>query len=383
MATTVPDQAAPPSRVATPAAARAYRDYLLPLIANWRARAARVAIFGTGPHTADLLAIVPELESPALAAYVESNAAAGATYRGRPVVPLASVEKIANVVVCSSYAHEAQQLRLLDAYAVKGHLSHPPHVTAGIAPHYLFVPTFGYPVILPPPPDEHVEALELAFEHDRPAFDATLRTLSPFFAELKELPHESVDEVTPHWNNGYFGGSDARVAYGMVRVHRPRRILEIGSGNSTKFLRLAIERNGGGTELVSIDPTPRAEIDRLCERVIRQPLQRVPIETFDVLESGDILFMDGTHQVFHGTDSVFFYLRVLPRIAPGVRVHIHDITLPFEYPDEFIERYYAEQYVLAAQLLGGDRWRTTVPVNFLHQRGVLPEWGTSFWMERA
>jgi hypothetical protein len=245
------------------------------------------------------------------------------------------------------------------------------------------VPTYGYPVILPPAPDEHVEVLVEMFDRQLDEFRGEVETLEPFFPELNDVPAEQVDESAPFWNNHYFSGDDARVAYAMTRAYRPRRIIEVGSGNSTKFIRRAITKNGGGTRLISIDPSPRAGVDTLCDEVIRRPLQRVDVRTFDALEPGDFLFMDGTHQVFAGTDSTFFYLRVLPRIAPGVRVHIHDIALPFEYPDEFAGRYYAEQYVLAALLLGGDAWRTTAPVSYLHRRGLLAQGGGSFWMERT
>jgi hypothetical protein len=357
-----------------PTVVRAYRDYLVPLIATWRARGARVGVFGIGPHTPDLLAIVPELESPAPVVYLDSNASAGATYRGRPVLPLTAVEEHADVVVCSSYTRETEQLRLLDAYDVKAYLSHPPQFSAGQPPQFLHMPTFGYPVVVPPAPGEHCEALALAFEQHRPDFEAALRPLLPFFSELDDIPNQQVDAIHPYWHNGYFGADDARTAYAMVRAHRPRRILEIGCGNSTKFMRLAITRNGGGTEIISIDPSPRAGLDGLSDRIVCQPLQRVPIETFDVLEAGDILFMDGTHQVVYGSDSVFFYLRVLPRLRQGVRVQIHDITLPLEYPDTYVERFYAEQYVLAALLLGGDNWRAThLLLTVIRSRAVLAE----------
>lgn len=362
-----------------------YRDHLLPLVQGWRARSARVAIFGTGPHTSELLDAVPELEALPLTAYVESAADGSRTYRGTPVLPLATIDRHVDVVVCSSYTREAEQLQLLEAYSVEAHRSHPPRpAPAGpVAPAYLHVPTFGYPVIVSQPEGTRFAAVDALFERQMDAFREHVRALHPFFAELQPLPAERIDDVTPFWNNGFFSGADAQVAYAMVRAHRPARVIEIGGGNSTKFLHHAIVRNGGGTDIISIDPMPRGPIDALCAEVIRQPLQRVALDTFDVLEPGDVLFMDGTHQVFRGTDSVAFFLHVLPRLAPGVRVHIHDITLPADYHDEFADRCYAEQYVLAALLLGGGAWRATLPVAYLHQRGVLARGGGSFWMERA
>lgn len=363
----------------------AQRDYLLPLIEGWRRREARVAIFGTGPHTADLFDIVPELDTLPIAAFLESAADGSRLYRGRPVLPLSALEGRADVVLCSSYGREAEQLRLLDSHAVKAYPSRPPRAaeTTGGVPSYLHVPTFGYPVIIDPPAGTRFAAVEALFARDMTRFEREVAVLQPYVGELVDVPSAATDAVTPFWNNGYFDGDDARVAYATVRAYRPARIMEIGGGNSTKFMHRAVVRNGGGTEIISIDPTPRDAIDALCTRVIRQPLQCVAPEAFDVLEAGDVLFMDGTHQVFRGTDSVAFYLHVLPRIRPGVRVHIHDITLPFDYHDEFAERYYAEQYLVASLLLGGDAWRVTLPVAYLHHRGVLAHGGGSFWMERT
>lgn len=370
--------------VMAPDLAAARRDYLLPLIESWQDRDARVAIFGTGPHTADLLAVVPELERLPVTAYLESVTDGVRTYRGRPVLPLSSLDGRVDVVLCSSYAREAEQLKLLDSHAVKAYPSRPPAPADRTdAPAYLMVPTFGYPVIVKPETGSRFAAIETAFDRQLAYFRAEIQRLRPYFAELDDVPAQPVDDVTPFWNNGYFDGDDARVAYATVRAHRPRRIIEIGGGHSTRFMHRAVRRNGGGTHITSIDPCPRRPIDALCDAVIREPLQRVSPETFDTLERGDILFMDGTHQVFRGTDSVSFYLHVLPRIPRGVRIHIHDITLPVDYPDEFADRYYAEQYLVAALLLGGDDWRVTVPVAYLNQRGVLARGGGSFWMERT
>jgi hypothetical protein len=372
-----------PTSPASVDGAQAYRDHLLPLIRGWHDRQARVAVFGTGPHTADLLAAVPELEELPLAAYLESAADGSGSYAGRPVLPLSAIESNVDVVVCSSYTREVEQLRLLRKYPVEAYPSRLPQPGQGSAAAYLLVPTFGYPVVLEEKTYAPFAALEASFERQTNSFRAALQPLLGYFHELDDVPAEPVDDVTPFWNNGYFGGDDARVAYAMVRAHRPARIVEIGGGNSTKFMHRAITRNGGGTDIISIDPCPRGAIDRLCAQVIRQPLQRVDRSVFDVLEPGDVLFMDGTHQVFRGTDSVTFFLHVLPRIKPGVHVHVHDITLPLDYHDEFGDRYYAEQYVVAALLLGGDAWRVTLPVAYLCQQGVLTNGGGSFWMQRA
>ena len=201
--------------------------------------------------------------------------------------------------------------------------------------------------------------------------------------ELCQTTGEPVDDVSPFWNNCFFTGADARAAYAFARMRNPSRIVEIGSGNSTKFFRKAIREGSLRTVLTSIDPQPRAEIGRVADEIIAQGLTKVPLETFRSLSAGDILFLDGSHLCFHGSDVPHFFLRVLPEVAPGVLVHIHDIYLPEEYPEHFDQRYYSEQYVLGAFLLHNPDWLATLPIHYLYGKGLFPADGCAFWMEKT
>jgi hypothetical protein len=174
-------------------------------------------------------------------------------------------------------------------------------------------------------------------------------TLRPFFERIVQTVH--VGDPEPSWVNGFFGGLDAIALYGTVVTERPRLYLEIGSGNSTKFARRAIRDHGLATKIVSIDPAPRWDIDALCDEVIRRPLEDVDLTVFDRLEAGDILFFDGSHHTFMNSDAVTLWLDVIPRLKPGVLLQIHDIFLPFDYPADWVERHYTEQYLLAVALL--------------------------------
>jgi hypothetical protein len=107
--------------------------------------------------------------------------------------------------------------------------------------------------------------------------------------------------------------------------------------------------------LTSIDPSPRAGIDRLCDDVLRRPLESVDLSVLTGLKAGDLLFFDASHRVFMNSDTVTFYLDVLPELSNGVIVGIHDILWPDDYPPEWEEYWLSEQYVLAAYLLGGGR----------------------------
>src|SRR3954452_12289297 len=139
-----------------------------------------------------------------------------------------------------------------------------------------------------------------------------------------------------------YSPADAAVLYAMVRSLRPRRIVELGSGQSTLVMAEAIRANraeGHDVELAAFDPYPGLTGAGLpgLSRLERLIAQDVPLETFEELEAGDFLFVDTTHTVKIGSDVNFIVLEVLPRLAPGVVVHLHDIFLPYEYPRSWLE----------------------------------------------
>ena len=158
-----------------------------------------------------------------------------------------------------------------------------------------------------------------------------------------------------HLNNGLFDGTDALVAYCMVRQFQPRLIIEIGSGLSSLLLAQAAARNGNSA-LICIEPFPREFVRKGfpgLRSLIEKKVQDIDLEFFSQLESGDLLFIDSSHTVKIGGDVNYLFLEVLPRLKPGVIVHVHDIFLPFDYRrdwvmDEF--RFWSEQYLLQAFL---------------------------------
>ncbi len=151
----------------------------------------------------------------------------------------------------------------------------------------------------------------------------------------------------------------------------PGRIVEVGSGYSTRIMRQALKDTNAACEITAIDPAPRAEIAAVADRVIRANVVGVDEAPFRALGAGDILFIDGSHYAFNGTDTPFLLLEVLPSLRPGVVVHVHDIFLPYEYDALFTARSYNEQYVLAGLLLGGGMLRVEIPVQALHRTGRL------------
>ena len=130
---------------------------------------------------------------------------------------------------------------------------------------------------------------------------------------------------------------DAVALYGLLRRTRPQRYLEVGSGHSTRFARRAIRDEGLATTVTSIDPEPRARIDELCDLVIRRPVEALEDDgVFLELGPGDVLFIDGSHRTFTGSDVTVLLLEVVPRLAPGVLVQVHDVYLPRDYPADLV-----------------------------------------------
>ena len=150
----------------------------------------------------------------------------------------------------------------------------------------------------------------------------------------------------PRWNQDWFPRLDAAAAYAMVRSLKPRRIVEVGSGHSTRFLARAVADGGLDTRIIAIDPQPRAPIETLPVEWLRMPVQRVA--AFPALGEDDILFIDSSHQLKPGSDVEFLLQAVLPMLPAGVRVHFHDIFLPDDYPKEWAWRRYNEQAAVAS-----------------------------------
>jgi hypothetical protein len=208
------------------------------------------------------------------------------------------------------------------------------------------VPRYGYGK----PPHQRLWDL---FERDAARHHETLRAIAGFASELRRIELYAKDPLEPSWINHWLPALDSAAIYGLMRLRAPRLFLEIGSGNSTLFADRARRDGALESQIISIDPQPRADVDRVCDRVIRAPLEAVDLALFGELRAGDILYFDGSHRVFMNSDVAVFFLDVLPALPAGVLVAIHDIYLPNDYSPAIADRYYSEQYMLAAYLLGG------------------------------
>ena len=196
--------------------------------------------------------------------------------------------------------------------------------------------------------------------------------------------------------------ADAAALYATVRTGRPKRVVELGSGYSTLVTAQAARRNaqdGSPVHLEVYDPFPSVVDDDLpgLSRLERIGAQHVPLEAFDRLEAGDVLFVDTTHTVKVGSDVNFIVLEVLPRLGEGVVVHLHDIFLPYEYPREWPEDYglyWTEQYLVQAFLAFNSGYEVLASLHALQRERreamaeLLPpgavDWpGGAFWMRRT
>ena len=157
----------------------------------------------------------------------------------------------------------------------------------------------------------------------------------------------------PRWSQDWFPRLDAAAAYAIVRATRPKRIVEVGSGHSTRFLARAVADAGLATRITAIDPRPRASLAGLALNWMKQPVETVDAALFASLEANDILFIDSSHQVKPGSDVAFLLEQALPRLARGVRVHFHDIFLPDDYPASWAWRRYNEQQAVAGLIEDG------------------------------
>lgn len=193
-------------------------------------------------------------------------------------------------------------------------------------------------------------ALEPVFTRAEPAMLAVLDEVEAHATDLAAI----LDGPGPaRFDQDWFPRLDAAAAYAIVRSTRPLRIVEIGSGHSTRFLARAVADGGLATEIVAIDPSPRARLDGLAVRHEARLLADADRAFVEGLAAGDILFVDSSHVAMPGTDIDRIVGDVLPRLAPGVLLHLHDIVLPDAYPPDWAWRGYNESIVAAALVARG------------------------------
>lgn len=203
--------------------------------------------------------------------------------------------------------------------------------------------------------------------------------IASFFGEMISLKESfaaitasQVNNTDPHWDNVWLPAMDGMSLYTLIARHKPKVYLEVGSGNSTKFARRAVRDHATGTRIISIDPQPRAEIDALCDDVLRLPVEKVDLtKVAALLSPGDVVFVDNSHRAFQNSDVTVCCLDLLTAIPAGCHFGVHDIFLPFDYPDFFVERFYNEQYMLQMYFLGGAAEDTILCPSYMAHKGLI------------
>lgn len=192
-----------------------------------------------------------------------------------------------------------------------------------------------------------------------------------FFEELVEKFPTLPFPAQPSGSHRYFTGqtwfvtSDAFTLSAIIRLQKPRRIVEVGSGFSSAVMLDTLAAISATAALTFIEPYPdRLEAlltpaDRAAAEMLQRPVQEVPLSVFDRLEAQDILFIDSSHVAKIGSDVTFLLLRILPRLKPGVLVHFHDVFYPFSYPAGWIRegRAWNESLFLRAFLIGNPQFQ--------------------------
>ncbi len=224
-----------------------------------------------------------------------------------------------------------------------------------------------------------LESFERAGGLERPAY-----ALSPGMdgfdvGPLVEEYHEHADALAalkdPSRNktgyrigNGYYDSPDADALYLMIRRFKPKHVIEVGCGNSTRVTRQAIIDGGLNTRITAIDPYPRADIAHVVDDFEQKRLEDVDPALFENLQEGDVLFIDSSHVVRMSNDVAHLFCRIIPALKPGVVIHVHDVFLPYEYPTRFFYDCpgWGEQYMLHA-LLQSDLYSMLWPGYYLQR----------------
>jgi len=223
----------------------------------------------------------------------------------------------------------------------------------------------------------HEKLFEI-IDSERDSYNQILDLINEYSRDLCMIS-QSNSNTNPHWNNNYLPALDMILLFVIIAEKKPTRFIEIGSGHSTKMAYKAKLEYHKNLQIISIDPKPRVEVDSISDKIIRTPFEQFDHKELQ-LSKGDLLFIDNSHMVLPNSDSMVFFMEVLPNLPSGVLVHLHDIYLPFDYPQFMCDRHYNEQYTLAAYLLSNPiRYKTVLPAYFVSQDPELSDRYSDIW----
>lgn len=227
-----------------------------------------------------------------------------------------------------------------------------------------------------------------------------LKALEPYTHDINWSIEQPEESTRYFYSNDQYPVLDAEFLYAMLRHFRPKQMIEVGSGWSSLITAEVNRIHLGNTlEFTCIEPYPRQFlIDGVAgiTRLIRERVEDVELTFFDRLDAGDILFIDSSHVSKAGSDVNYLFFEIIPRLKPGVIVHIHDIFLPDEYPKIWVidqGRNWNEQYLVRAFLQFNSEWKVLWASHFMGTRytkqvqSTFPRYpsyggGGSIWLMR-
>jgi len=192
--------------------------------------------------------------------------------------------------------------------------------------------------------------------------------------ELNQISLEKTNSLEFYYHNGIYESGDAEYLYNMIRYFKPKRIIEIGSGYSTRMAVTAVNYNKKEDpqykcDHVCIEPFEMKDwLEKLNVTVIRQKVEEVDKSLFAQLSENDILFIDSTHTIRAQGDVLFEFQEIIPTLKKGTITHIHDIFTPKDYLDEWfqsVQLFYNEQYLLESFLAFNDKYEIIAALNYL------------------
>jgi len=194
-----------------------------------------------------------------------------------------------------------------------------------------------------------------------------------FADELRAIPLEQANPTEFGYRNPSYSFGDAEMLYNIIRLKRPSRIIEIGSGHSTLMAQHAIAANrrhdaSYGCEHVCIEPYEMPWLERTGVTVLRERVEKLDLALFDTLGKDDILFIDSSHVIRPWGDVLKEIHEIIPRLASGVIIHVHDIFTPRDYPEPWLRterRLWNEQYLLEAFLAFNRAFEVLSALNWL------------------
>jgi hypothetical protein len=195
--------------------------------------------------------------------------------------------------------------------------------------------------------------------------------------ELLAFPQQAQGNHSFYYQNPNFGRGDAEYLYNMIRHFKPRKIIEVGCGFSTLLAKAAIAANVKEDEhyhcqQLCIEPYEMPWLEQLSGiEIVRLPIENVDASVFSSLGHNDIFFIDSSHVIRPQGDVLVEYLSILPKLAKGVLVHVHDIFSPRDYPEEWLVeqvRLWNEQYLLEAFISFNSHFEIIAALNYLRHR---------------